>query len=162
MAIKSTSANRLIALIAASKMSDEEIQEAKFFLHTTSLQDFLRHVRTARRSLFGEEPAPIAVVASTVPETVLSADVVIQLERLLVGETSLTKAEAVRLLSSVLKRRYPKTEFPEFNSKDGFRRWLNQVAEQVPLGELLHVAASIRNTRVHSQPDDWIDPDSTK
>ncbi|MDP9990379.1 hypothetical protein J2W28_000238 [Variovorax boronicumulans] len=160
MAIKGISASRLIALLAASKMNDEEIQEARAFLTTTTPDNLLLHVKKARQVLSVEEPTPIALQAKQTLSNVLSADVATQLERLLVHEASLSKSEASRLLTSALTRRNRKLSLPNFNSKDGFRRWLNQVAECVPLGELLHAAAAIRNTRVHTQPDDWIDPDS--
>lgn len=162
MAIKSISASRLIAFLAASKMNNEEIEEAKIFLSNASLKEILLHINEARSTLLGETPKPITLEANQVLDNTLSADVVTQIERLLIYEAALNKSEAALLISASLKRRNRKLSIPEFNSKDGFRRWLGQVANCVPLGELLHAASAIRHKRVLSQPDDWIDPDLKK
>ena len=102
----------------------------------------------------GEVELPIS--ASVGHSLSIDRDAIDSIERLLITEAGFSKMGAAEVLSDALQKRHRGLFVPQFNSKDGFAKWLRQVANVVPLGELLHVAATLRNEYVHSPTDDWL------
>lgn len=161
MAIVKYQSQRLVLLLAAGHFSDKEIEQLHQYIKNTPLDNILSDVKLVRRQFTetGEAPQLLPNLSSE-QSNVLSNDSAQQIERLLVTEAGFSKMQAAELLAASLRKKGHAVT--PFNSKDGFQRWLNQIAAQVNLSLLLHTAATIRNSRVHGLGDDWIDRTPSK
>ena len=161
---KSNLIKRFEVLLAATQFSEQDIAAIYHHLRATSLEEFIRQIRT-HQIFIDDHQIGSAVVTRPAEEKIdapLGGDVAAQIERLLILDSGLQKSEAALLLTETIKKRHPKSPIVQFNSKDGFRRWLNILSYQIPLAEILHAAATVRNSRVHAKNDDWLDPDTPK
>lgn len=153
--------DQLVLLLAGSGMSDEQLLRLLRQLRTAPYSLILEKIHLHRGAVaprLGRSAPLTGPMSNHPPRAVFIDDEAIRnVERLLVLEAGLPKLVAARAITMALKERHPNKEFPSFNSKEGFSKWLAAISEQVQLGELLHIAASLRNELVHGDPkDDWI------
>lgn len=160
MVVKSTVFRRLSLILAASNLSDEEITSLLRHVRSTPIAEMLSDIRVDRALI---DEGPISLQAPTpsgksefAVGELMGKEVAAQIERLLISEAGLTKAGAAQALQVALLPRHPDARNYPFDSKGGFSRWLRQVASDISMSEILHAAAMIRNSRVHSNGDDWI------
>lgn len=161
MVVKNSPFRRLSMILAASNFSQEEITALLRHVRSTPIPEMLSEIEV-ERSLLDEAPVSLQVPTSTKrPDASIGEpmgqEMTAQVERLLIQEAGLTKVGAAEALQTALLRRHPEARYHSFNSKDGFSRWLKQIATDISLSEILHAAAMIRNSRVHGRGDDWID-----
>lgn len=147
-------------LMALSDLSEDDILDLMRQLRTAGTSEILNRVEADREYLQRQGRLLSSSGAHTDRHDTrleLGSDEVKQIERLLVRETGISKAEAAELLTKELKMRHPSAAVPLFIPKDGFARWLRQLTQQFPLSEMLHVASALRNKRVHGVGDDWLE-----
>lgn len=164
VATKRMSARRLVALLAASGFNEADAMLMFRDARLLSMSEFLDMFQTERERLAYPQTRTAVqdsddLVGEGATEPTLTPDVAQQIERLLVGEAGLTRLAAARELQRTLAVGAPAAaeELPPFNPKEGFSKWLSQVSRTFTLSQLLHAAASVRNERVHSKPDDWLE-----
>lgn len=151
---------RLALIVAAANYSDSEIRELVRRLNSLSIEDFAEIVRSAQE--FGHQLSPMTQSAIPVSEfknlgaSPMDAEVAMQIERLLVKEAGLTRLAAADALTKALKRRHAGRIQVPYKAKDGFLSWLKQLANEFSLSEILHAAATIRNSKAHAQDDAWL------
>ena len=160
MVVKQHTLSRLCMLLAAMRLSEVELIALLRELRDAPLPQILSHVHKYK-SLLDQESLSVQlpvepVDPSSARESPISEEITSQIERLLVREAGLTKAVAAQALSAALLARNPRGTPAPFNAKDGFSRWLKQLALDFSPSEILHAAAMIRSSRVHAQGDDWL------
>ena len=153
---------RLAVLLAAAGLRGSDVLALMRELRAMPSGQFMELFETALEQLDLASELSAVVAVSDVPNRGLepsgmSNDLAAQVERLLIGEAGMTKIEAARSLEAALQRRRGSTRaVPDYNPKDGFARWLRQLSQGFTLSEILHAASTVRNSRVHGQPDDWL------
>lgn len=154
--------SRLSLMLAAARFTDQEVMALAKQVKTIEDAELVRLVRSIRIDAEMSNALSGSAVGDASQRTSkhnrpVGEDVVANIQRLLVDEAGLTKIAAAQALVNKLRRRNPTGAVVPYNSKDGFARWLNQIAQEYSLSEILHAAASIRSSRVHSRGDDWLD-----
>jgi hypothetical protein len=158
--------NRLTMFFASSGMSDEHVLDLLRQLHTLTPDEIILRIHLDRdylNSSLQQSRSMLDLGTDAVRSSAgFDSDALKQVERLLVVEARLQKLDAAELLAAELLRRNRSVSIPTFNPKEGFAKWLRQVSSSFPLAEILHVAAALRNRRVHSAGDDWIEKGGSK
>jgi hypothetical protein len=147
-------------LLAAMDLSDQEIAALLRHLRDQPLDVLIAQLREDRDVLLKQVKMPLPIIRSASlaeEDTSSGSDIAAQIERLLVVEARLSKAQAAQALRNALTARHPAAEVAPFASKEGFGRWLKQLIQIFPIAELLHVASAIRNSRAHGTDDDWLE-----
>jgi hypothetical protein len=159
--VKHKPVDRLLLLLAGSGMTETELREVLSHIKDTPIRSIVERVlrldpnAVEMASVVEDEVFPYRPVKTSAEPD--STDVLNAIERLLVEEAGLTKSAAAFALHKWLQVRHPKRVVPAYQSKDGFAKWIRQLAGTFSLSELLHAASSIRNRRAHGQGDDWLD-----
>jgi hypothetical protein len=153
------SVERLFWLLAASGLSERELQESLLWFGRNPEQviDAIlllrRRLREDSQSLWASEydrkmpfegPSPVPKGFSA------------QVDRLLRREAGLRAETAARLLFEAIMTDadHPLTLAP-FRAKKDFAEWVNSLANYVPASKVLHHATAIRNRMVHKGSSDW-------
>jgi hypothetical protein len=149
-------------MLVAARFTDREIANLVQQLQGIEPVDLIHLVESLRRridasNLLSDSPVGAQPQVPATVQEPMGDEIAEQIQRLLVSEAGLTKIAAAQTLTDALRRRHPKEVVVPYNTKDGFARWLRQLAMVYPLSEILHVAASVRNSRIHSRSDDWLD-----
>lgn len=119
--------------------------------------------RTVEEILFLREQArgnSVADEGNLLPPPVSKDDLTSATTRivaLLRDEAQLSTREAIAVLSSALKEKFPELRgnvLPP-QSKKSLAVWIERVSRIVPERELLHLATVLRNRRVHAVSGDW-------
>lgn len=178
MVTKGDSVARLAMLLAAADFTEDEVLQLvrairdvrpsellnRVHVYRHVLRDDLPVLRNAAVSVSPAQPESEGPLGSKGPQPDslepnqgMSDEIAAQVERLLVGEAGLPKLRAAERITESLMKRYPRRMVPTYNPKDGFPRWLKLLSRTFSASEIMHVAAVIRNTRVHGRSDDWIE-----
>jgi hypothetical protein len=150
---------RVAFLLAASDLTEKQLVTLVSELRRSSPETFLRFIRRLRTVnaaiLETELPAHVKRRYSMVSKDEATAR---QVERLLREEADIPIKEAMKLLrGSLLEWDLPPSvlQVPARPTSEQFRSWLGKLLEHVPPSTLLHLATSLRNTRVHVETGDW-------
>jgi hypothetical protein len=91
-------------------------------------------------------------------------DEILRIEQILMAQSGLNKSKLTALFSQeLIGRGISRSSIPD-PSKIAFRRWLEKLAQRIPIGELLRAASKLRNELAHGSRIDWPlrrDPTST-
>jgi hypothetical protein len=150
--------DRLVILLAATELAEQDIYRCLREAEHIGAEALTSRVAAFRRKVLPRLSSLLATEGSTDDERTRSLQnrVLEQIIRLLQREARLSPQESAdRLRKSLLEARGEHREFPNFRTKDGFRKWLIQVLGTVPPSELLHHATKVRNTTLHERPTDW-------
>lgn len=140
---------RLVLLLAASQIAEEEIFEALKTAERMGASRVTESVYSFRKELRAIGPRMLRGTEYDVPHLQIVEDVY----RLLIIEAGIPATDAGQLLYSSVSKN--SKNIPQFRAKEGFRRWLTQIAKRLPPSELLHHATKIRNQSVHGASPDW-------
>jgi len=149
---------KVLLLLAASDLSATELRTFFKTIDRLGASRMLQKIDAIRNlALSGELEAP-SRLSGFDRERMSDFDLVISnVERGLLNEAGLSKAEATRLLwSELLGRGLDGVNLPSPN-KIAFRLWLARVLDVVPESLVTHLASKIRNEILHGHksPSDW-------
>ena len=152
---------RIIALLAAARISPREVDEFIGFARTMSRNEIAAYMREFERSIGMEERAgPFKpsyfskIVASSNLERFSGLGLEANVERLLLHEAGLSKLEAVEALTREIIRKYPGKKVPS-ESRKGFSAWVSKLSKIISESEILYLATKVRNLYVSDAPGDW-------
>jgi len=144
---------QLSKLLAASGFGERDFAEFARSICQLGPKQFTEDVMSMRQLLSDiSHPTPYDIPSPT--QSGPPSDIEEKIERLLIHETALPKLEAVALLTTELRQRFPEKPVPP-ESRKGFQLWIHKLTSIFPEKELLHLATSIRNRFVHERPSDW-------
>lgn len=145
--------DQLVGMLAASGLSERAIYDALqelVGLGPGRAVDRIMVVRSIIPHLTAERGNRVPSEAPSVPSSTLD-----RIVEILTQEAGLPAAHAAELLSMRLSEKFPTTQIPPFRTKDGLRKWLNQLAKIRSTSEILHLATRIRNEVVHRPTLQW-------
>lgn len=141
---------RLILVLAASQIPEDDVFDALKALEKMGASQVTKLVYSYRREIQSVGTHLLRGTEFGAPYLQVVEDIY----RLLISEANIPATDAGRLLYLSLSRN--SKSIPPFRAKEGFRRWLTQIAKKMPPSELLHHATKIRNQAVHNErATDW-------
>jgi len=148
--------SRLVEAVAARFSSRSELNQALQRLLALGAERFLDDIFEARKALGTEDPLSGEGQGRRQAPLPFASDPANQVVNLLRRESALPTNEAARLLLDAIGSPAisEKVRLPD-QRKISFRDWVVQLAKLVPPAELLRAATVIRNSRLHSQDQDW-------
>ena len=149
----------MLALLAASGLSERELREGIRTLDLRSPEEVVRLVMELRKESKNSIDKHLKSRSHhhfDYPQDESgSSDTIFRVEELLRSEAHMTVKEATQELLESLKKRHSELPLPSLSSKKSFRSWLSTLLRHISERELLHIATVIRNSRVHSATRDW-------
>ena len=149
---------RLILHLAASEFSSAEIRGALKSIERIGLSEVNRRIEQARGVALGIETTASLVRGVGHDDRFKEhATVISNIEQLLLEAAGMSKAEASKVLYSELVRELGREYYLPTPNKIAFRLWMARLLDQVPAGEVMHIASRIRNEVVHGRRSmsDW-------
>ena len=152
---------KICRLLASSGYSEQEIRDFVFELFDLGPNMAVEHIfniwQESKTSPFNKvfdysinntNPFTKNIVANYENSTAQ------KIKRLLLIDAGLSIADASKLLTEELNKKFPNINIPTI-SKKSFYIWIEKLIFIVPEKDLLYIATSIRNRSVHDSPIDW-------
>ena len=153
--------NNAIALwLAASRFSEDDLYEFFRYVVKDGPESVTRRLYELRNSTQGA-PAktPRAPVIDDSDRLRINEhmSMISSVEKLLLGDAKLSKADATHIIMSELQDIDTQYGYLSSPNKKSFRSWLARIGEDVSDSRILHIASRIRNEIVHGKRSvsDW-------
>jgi hypothetical protein len=156
---------KLCLLIASSGLTENQLREAYDWIDingSRALETVVSEIRSAAekavlmQSIEDDNNKINRRNLNTSYKSKLKNTPSLQIINLLRGDAGLSSSQASERIVEALQEssKYNNIILPTY-SKQGLRRWLEQLSNYVPYSDILHIAMKIRNKLLHVPESDW-------